>query len=257
MGKVEVLISAMNQENNNLFVTTGIQTNALLINQCGSNSESVEDNNGNKWRVICTDARGLSNSRNLALQNANGDFCLLCDDDERLYENYEEAILSAYKMYPEADIICFQVMLEGKKYSRKPSKIGYLKALKVSSVQISMKLSSIKNAGVSFDKNYGSGTKMGSGEENIFLYDCLKKRLNIYYVPICIGRVEKGNSNWFRGFTADYFYKRGAIIRRLMGEIGIVYCLYFVITKYWLYRKTVSFFVALKNILNGYWEKNI
>ncbi len=82
------------------------------------------------------------------------------------------------------------------------------------------------DANVRFDTDYGSGTPMGSGEENIFMYDCLKKGLRAYYVPIDIGEVKQVNSKWFRGFTEDYFWKRGKIIRRMMGCWGCFFTFY-------------------------------
>ena len=249
--KVEVLISAMYQTDLTLFEKTGVTTDGLIINQCNENDVQKKNECGRQYKMISTMERGLSRSRNLALENAQGDYCLLCDDDELLYEDYEEKIVEAYKKFPDADIICFKVMLEEKAYSNKSYRIGFLKALRVSSVQISMKLDSIKKNGILFDEEYGSGTPMGSGEENIFIYDCLKKRLKVYYVPVTIGEVHESASNWFRGFTDEYFMKRGAIIYRLMGKIGIIYCVYFAITKYQRYKNNLSMMRALGLMANG------
>lgn len=249
--KVEVLISAMYQTDLALFEKTGVTTDGLIINQCNENAVQKKEECGKQYKMISTMERGLSRSRNLALENAQGDYCLLCDDDELLYEDYEEKIVDAYKKYPDADIICFKVILEEKVYSNKPYKIGYLKALRVSSVQISMKLDSIKKAGILFDEEYGSGTPMGSGEENIFIYDCLKKGLKAYYVPVIIGEVNQSESNWFRGFTDEYFMKRGAIIYRLMGKIGVIYCAYFAVTKYRRYKNNMSMMRAFLLMING------
>lgn len=249
--KVEVLISAMSQSDLSLFEKTGVTTDGLIINQCDENAFQKREECGRQYKMISTTERGLSRSRNMALENAQGDYCLLCDDDELLYEGYEEKIVDAYKKYPDADIICFKVILEGKTYSNKPYKIGYLKALRVSSVQISMKLDSIKKAGILFDKGYGSGTPMGSGEENIFFYDCLKKKLKAYYVPVVIGEVNHSESKWFRGFTDEYFIKRGAIIHRLMGRFGVVYCAYFAATKYRRYKNNMSMMRAFMLMIDG------
>lgn len=243
--KIEVLISAMYQSGYNIFKTTNISTDALLINQCDKNAEELLIEGDNQLRIISTIERGLSKSRNKAIDNAQGDICLLCDDDELLYDSYSEKIREAYRKYPDADIICFQVFFEGKKYTGKPYRVGFVKALRISSVQISFRLRSIRQANVKFDVKYGSGTPMGSGEENIFMYDCLKKGLKVYYVPVPIGEVSQAESKWFNGFNDSYFLKRGMIINRMMGKIGYLYCLYFAITKYNLYKESTSLKKAL------------
>lgn len=249
--KVEVLISAMHQTDLALLEKTGVTTDGLIINQCDENAVLDKKKNGKQYRMISVRERGLSRSRNMALKNAQGDYCLLCDDDERLYDGYGDKIVDAYKKLPNADIICFIVTFEGKKYSKKPYRIGYLKSLRVSSVQISLKLDSIKKAGILFDEEYGSGTSMGSGEENIFFFDCLKKGLKAYYVPVTIGEVNRTGSNWFKGYTDEYFLKRGAVIYRLMGKIGVFYCAYFAITKYRKYKKNMRMTRAFMLMMNG------
>ncbi len=249
--KVEVLISAMYQADLSLLKKTCVTTDGLIINQCNENAVQKEEQGGRNYRMISTVERGLSRSRNLALKNAQGNYCLLCDDDELLYEGYEEKIVNAYKMYPDADIICFKVLFEGKQYKNKAYKIGYLRALRVSSVQITFKLKSIKSKNIRFDVDFGSGTKMGSGEENIFMYDCLKKGLKAYYVPIIIGEAMQFESNWFKGFTEEYFFNRGAIVYRLMGKIGVLYCLYFAITKFSRYKKNMGMLKAFSLMLKG------
>ncbi len=87
---LEVLISCLNQETMQMFDVTGIYTDAIMINQCpGSHSRaadthrrieqmSLEVNDGHRRRMLTTDSKGLSVSRNLAIQHAEGEVCLLC-----------------------------------------------------------------------------------------------------------------------------------------------------------------------------------
>lgn len=253
MSKMEVLISAMHQNDLSLIEKNCITSQALIINQCDKNDIHEEK----KIKMISTTERGLSKSRNLAITNAKGNICLICDDDEILYQDYEKKIIDTYKRYPQADIICFKVLLKNKKYAEKVYRVGFLRALKISSVQMTFKLSSIQKNNLKFDEGFGSGTFLGSGEENIFIYDCLKKGLKVYYVPVVIGEVKESQSQWFKGFNEDYFYKRGAIIYRLMGNIGFIYCFYFSITKWKRYRCNLSFSKALYLMLKGMYDFRI
>lgn len=253
MQQVEVLISAMYQTDCSIFERTNIKTDALLINQCDREQKySIKKNFGTQ-RVISTTQRGLSRSRNMALDNANGKICLICDDDEVLIDNYEELITNAFKENPEYDILCFMFQLKGKEFPKRSFKVNYLNALKITSWQIAFKKDCIIDKNIRFDEKFGSGTPIGSGEENIFLYDCLKHGLKIKYLPICIGSVAQEESHWFKGFDEEYFLNRGKIIKRLMGvPLGLVYCMYFVFFKIKEYKDTISMRKAWRNMIKGY-----
>lgn len=253
MQNIEVLISAMYQEDNSIFDRTNIKTDALLINQCNMDSINREVKKDCIHKMISTTQRGLSKSRNMALDNATGDICLICDDDEVLVDNYKEIILDAFEKNPKYDVLCFKFILKGKKFPSHAYKINFLNALRITSWQIAFKRNSILNKRIKFDENYGSGTPVGSGEENIFLYDCLKNNLKIKYIPIIIGSVAQEESHWFKGFDEEYFINRGKIIKRLMGHsIGMMYCIYFIVFKVNQYKETISMKDAWKNIMKGY-----
>ena len=107
MQQIEVLISAMHQKDDAIFERTNIKTDALLINQCDRNQKySIEKQFGTQ-RIISTTQMGLSKSRNMALDNAHGKICLICDDDEVLVDNYEKLIIDAFEENPQYDILCF------------------------------------------------------------------------------------------------------------------------------------------------------
>ena len=249
---IEVLVSAMHQTNTSLVDSTNIQSDVLIINQTNENRYYSEERDFGTVRMISTTERGLSKSRNMALKNANGKYCLICDDDERLSGDYQQIIPSAFDKYKNAGIVCFKVTRAGKKYRDKAFRVGFLRALRISSVQIAFNREKILEKKILFDERFGSGTPLGSGEENIFLYECLKKGIKIYYVPQCIGSVAQVSSQWFKGFDEQFFENRGIIIRRLMGPVmGFAYCVYFVITKRKLYGNTTPPTTAWKKILCG------
>lgn len=183
-----VLVSTMNLSDGSLSKKMNITGKCLIINQ--SFLEETPENTDENVRVITYRETGLSNSRNRALENAECDIALLSDDDVIYNSDYEEIILEQFKINPDYDIITFQ--LEGidipfKKYPSKGRKLGFIRAMKVSSVEIAFRLKKVKNAGVKFNTLLGSGSKYQMGEESAFLYDCLRKGLKIKYVPIKIG----------------------------------------------------------------------
>ncbi|MBP2657830.1 MAG: uncharacterized protein H6Q69_862 [Firmicutes bacterium] len=258
MMKIEVLMSVMHQQTMLIIERTNIQTDTVIINQCDSDDYCEMLINEKKVRMYSNKERGLSRSRNRAIAASNADICLLCDDDERFYDNYPTLIEKAYKVYPKADIIVFRVKQNGKKYMERPTCVGYVQALKISSCQITFKRQSIIEKNIRFNENFGAGTKYSSGEENIFLYECLKKGLKIYYVPFEIGMVDQKQSTWFKGFTDNYFVNRGVITRYYMGVFfATIYAVYFSIAKYCNYKKDISFTKAFVKLINGIYSTKI
>lgn len=261
--EVEFLISCMHEKDASIVEKTNIQSDVIVINQCNRNSIDnlvFYSKNGEKHKakLISTTERGLSKSRNMALKNATNGICMICDDDEYLFDNCIENIKDAYKRLKDADLIVFKMEYD-KTYPIKEKKIGYLSALKIASWQISFKRSSIISKNIFFDESIGSGVSKAGGEEVLFLYKCLKSKLNIYYVPICIGKVNKSTvetSVWFKGYNKEYFYDRGIFTRKLLGLTGsILYSIYFAITKYKLYSNNISIFNALYLMIKGSLKK--
>lgn len=249
---LEVLISCMYQKDLSIVQESNLNSKVLVINQCDCDFESIK-RDGN-IKIINTPERGLSKSRNKAISNAEGDICLIADNDELFIDDLEEKIRVAYQSNPTADLIIFKIKGEKDKFGGKRKKIGKLRSLKVRSVQITFKLDKIKNK-VWFDENLGAGTELGSGEENKFLLECIKNKLNIIYVPIEILSLRENESTWFHGFSEDFFYHRGRIIKYIYGKsFAIIYCLYFIIRKRKLYKNTLSFFKAFKYIMKGIFD---
>lgn len=253
--KLEVLISCMNQIDSRIIEKTNINSDTLIINQCNENRYNEFNFKNNKIRFISCNERGLSRSRNMALTHSKGDVCLICDDDEILYDNYNTDIIQSFINLPDADIIAFKIDLLNKKYPTKTKKINYLSALKISSIQIAFKRKSITEKKIFFDESLGSGVSKAGGEENMFLYDCLKAGLKIYFIPISIGKMIFNESQWFNGYTKEYFYDRGIFTKKLMGKfMASLYAIYFLIFKHSLYHKDISTNRALISIFKGIYE---
>lgn len=255
---LQLVISTMHKNGVEDFAAMKIQTDAVVVNQCEKEG-ILEFKTGN--RKICwvnSATRGLSKSRNIALKNATADIVLLCDDDEELVDEYSNIILSAFAKHPDADIIAFQVEgieREFKQYSPTTKQLDYLSSLSVSSVEIALKRESVgKN--IRFREEFGTGAKYKMGEENIFLYDCLKNGLTLYYEPKCIARLHMDDSSWFDGFNQKYFFDRGAVYYELFGNLkGKLMLLVFAVKNYNRFKNEMSFFKALKYMFEGHKER--
>jgi glycosyltransferase involved in cell wall biosynthesis len=255
---VEVLISCMHQTDMSLARLTNVSSAAVIVNQCDTNAYGEAGIEGHRVRMCSSTDRGLSRSRNQAIEMSAADICLLCDDDERLEDDYVARIVEAYEAHPDADVIAFRVRYPSKQFWKTAKRVGRLDALKIFSCQITFKRQSIVDNAIAFNEQFGAGTRYPFGEDNIFLYDCLRAGLRIYYVPSLIAVVAQDTSTWFHGFTEEYFTHRGIITRYYMGVVpATLYACYFAAAKFPVYRKEISFFRALKKTLNGICRRKI
>ncbi len=254
--KLEVLLSCMYQEDMSIAQRTRIQSDLLIINQCDKNGMDEVTDGVHRIRMISSTERGLSKSRNMALENACGDICLICDDDEVFEEGYKEAIVGAFEQMPEADVITFALRHPRRKFPCRRKRLGYIGALKSCSWQIAFRREKVLEKNIRFDVKMGSGTGNGGGEENKFLIDCLRSGLKLWYVPVLIATVGQSGSQWFQGHTDRFFRSRGWVNRRLLGLAGAwAYALYYSVVKYPYYKKDNSFLHALYHQLAGTFEK--
>ena len=172
-----------------------------------------------------------------------------------MYEKgYKEIIKEGYKKYPDADIITFYVDnidANRRKIKRKEGKINFVKSMRIQSVQITFKRQSIIDKGIKFNEKFGSGTELYMGEENIFLIECLKKGLKIYYIPITIATIQDNNSTWFKGYNKKFFYVKGIVFYKMSKILYPILILQFAIRKRKLYNNNVKTLKAIQYMFNG------
>lgn len=221
METLELLMSAMHQRDFSLAKTSNVNSDLLIINQCDTNGEVQENIGKNRWRMLSTTERGLSKSRNMAIENATGNICLLCDDDEILADNYPDIILKAYNDLPDADVIVFNLYrinynMKKKYYSIKEVRLAP-QYRSYGSPMITFKLNKIKSKNIHFNEIFGSGSKFGGGEDNLFLSSIREAGLKIYEHPAVIATIDyaRYESKWFHGYDNRYFYNLGVFFEYL------------------------------------------
>lgn len=253
---VEVLVATMNRKSKDqLIKKMNIKGNALVINQVTKDEIELVNEKEAAQKIYSFREKGLSKSRNKAIQNASSDICVIADDDLTYLDNYEQIISEAYDKYKDADIIAFYV--ESKTEDRpttmqKEGKVGFLNSMKISSFQITFKRASIIKKNISFDTNFGAGSgKYTMGEENIFLFDCLKKGLKIYFVPQTIATVKHEDSTWYNGFNKELLVSKGAMFYRMSNIFSDILILQFAVRKYKYYKNNMGFIQALRYMFKG------
>lgn len=235
MMDVEVLVSCMNQSDMSIARKLNIQGNAVIVNQCDRDGYSEERTCKGKIRMILSRQKGLTRSRNLALANASGDICILCDDDVCYIDDYEEKILEAFRELPDADIIVFDI----ERVNHGDGNIAPIPRIRrapffksYGSVRIAFRLKSIQQNNIWFDVNFGAGSVYTSGEETIFLMEARRKGLNIYEYPLVIAKVDFSESTWRQGYGERFFYDKGALLSAAFPRLKYIFIFYYVL-KFW------------------------
>ncbi|MDD9936592.1 MAG: glycosyltransferase family A protein [Myxococcales bacterium] len=216
---IEILISTMNRAEpppvlDGVEPAQGLAL--LVINQCTTIEPPPAMAEGRR-RMISVRERGLSRSRNLALDNASSDIVVIGDDDVSYLPDVASTVERAFAHLPEAAIVTFQYLdadsgRPAKAYGEWASRHDVRSIGSVSSIEIALRPSRL--GGLRFDTRFGLGTGLPMGEESIFLADALRVGLPVHYwpAPICAHRGPgTGHSEW----TAETARVKGAVMRRM------------------------------------------
>ena len=247
--KLQVLVSAMNIKNIKEFISDiNLKTSAIIINQCDKNFYEEYDN----IKIYSFNEKGVGLSRNSALMRSNGDIVLIADDDVRYVDNYEEIIIEEFKRNPKADMIVFNLQSENKERPlydiKKVIKLSRFNCLKYGACRYAIKLDKLKEKNIYFSLLFGGGAKYGSGEDSIFIHDCVKKGLKVYTSTKLIACVKQDTSTWFNGYNSKFFYDKGYLYKNLYGRLRYLMSLQFLIRHYKITKEN-GFLNSMKNMI--------
>lgn len=221
--KIQVLVSAVEQNMAALVEKMNISTPAVVVNQCDSYGYEEMEHNGAKIQCFSMPERGVGLSRNTALLHADAEVCLFSDEDITLTGDYAKEMEKAYREIPDADMILFNVKVSPKRktyWNTDIHRVNYRNYGRYPAYSISGKLDSLRRANVGYSLLFGGGAKYSNGEDSLFLRDCLRAGLHIYTHTICIGEEKERESTWFRGYTQKFFHDRGVLYYFLYGKLA-------------------------------------
>ena len=249
---VQVLLSVMDENDASHYADDlNITAPALIINQCSRNGVRKAEKNGRKIEIIETTDRGLSRSRNMALENAEQDEVIFCDNDVRYADDAFVQINSAFERNPDAGIIVFFIERPERHepvYAEE-SVMDRLHMMKIFSPEMAVRKSMLGN--LRFNEDFGAGAKYSMGEENIFLFEAYRRGIKAVYVPVKIESLIPNESSWFRGYSGKFFTDRGAGYYAMEPSHWTVLSLQFLIRKHKLYSRDISFLQAWKCMKRG------
>ena len=132
--------------------------------------------------------RGVTRSRNHAIEMADADIALFSDDDVRYTPADMDILRRTFEANPRVDVAIFKIRtLQGEpEYRDFPDRqITYTRAPVVGTVQIAFRVDRARAAGVRFDERFGAsdGYLQSSSNERVFVHDCLQAGLSVTYFP--------------------------------------------------------------------------
>jgi glycosyltransferase involved in cell wall biosynthesis len=251
---LEVLISTMYRRNKeeviHLLNEMNIDSDCVIINQCDKNGEEYFEYNKHKITLIYSTERGLSKSRNLALQYAKADVVVIADDDVKYVDGYVEIVTRTYESHSGDDVLIFH--FEGKKNTMKnEKKLNRFLIGRINSIQITMRLKSVEN--IRFNVLFGSGSDYyHHGEEVLFLNECITKGKQIRFISIVILYLLDGRpSTWFHGYDKEYFIDQGAFYYEFSPIFAPLLVFQFALRKINLYKSELSMIYVIFYMFMG------
>ena len=242
---LQVLVVSMNQTDFSLIERMKISGNALIGNQCDRNKIEKLTVAGKSITMYSFAERGVGLNRNNLLMRATADIVLFADDDVIYDDDYQEKILQQFNDHPEADIITFNVVpipdTIPPDLNKKWKRVGRLNCLKYGAPRIAARLDKLREKNIYYSLLFGGGAKYSSGEDSLFIMDCVKSGLKVYGAPVKIGCVKFEGSSWFTGYTEKYFKDKGLFFYYLSNRYHKLLCLQYCIRKQKLFK---GFFTA-------------
>lgn len=251
---VTLLISALNQNTDELIRKMKIDSDAVLVNQCENESVTEIESAGKKIKIIESTGRGVGANRNLCIDNSFGDIVMFSDDDIVYYDNYAKVIVKEFEDHPEADMIMFNVSVceERRTYHNEGyKKLSALNIGRYPAYSIAVRRKVLTDKNLKFSLLFGGGAKYSNGEDSLFLREAYKKGVSMYATDKEIGEEIPRTSTWFEGYTEKFFFDRGVLFAFLYKKNSWIWRLRFVITKKEMFQGAVTRKEANKLIKAG------
>ena len=250
---VTLLISALNQNTDELIDKMQFSGDAVLVNQCDKD-EKIERNEGRKIVIINSKERGVGKSRNMCIDNSFGDIILFSDDDIVYDSDYEKKVSDEFEKHPEADMIMFNVSVcdERRTYRNEGyKKLSRFNIGRYPAYSIAVKREVLINKNIRFSELFGGGAKYSNGEDSLFLKDAYESGMAMYATDVEIAKEIPRQSTWFEGYTEKFFFDRGVLFAYLYGSSAWLWRLRFVLTKKQMFEGKIKRKEANKLIKAG------
>jgi glycosyltransferase involved in cell wall biosynthesis len=189
---ITVLISTMDDRIADIIdFVAHVKINYIVIHQV---TPGFKVSTASTFKIGCYSSRddisyiysselGLSRSRNIGINSCLTKYAHILDDDVKVHDiNNLISLINDFDRY-NAEVLISRVITDEstlfKNYPDDCYKYTLLSCASVSSIEMAVNVEFLRLHNINFDKNFGLGTSLPSGEEFIFLTDCLEKGAKI------------------------------------------------------------------------------
>lgn len=178
--------------------------------------------------ILHVDGRGLSRSRNAALEHAATDLLVFADDDMDLHP--EGLLALADHLMSRPDLSFVAGWREGRlpRHGRRAGRhtLGLRNSGRICAPELIVRRNRVLGCAVRFDEAFGKGAQHGLGEDYVFVADMLRAGMRGEGLPIITG-AHHGPSTGDLWDTPAIFDARLAVQRRVFGTLAwLVHPLY-------------------------------
>lgn len=225
----QLLVSTMHKDDFRIVEEMNIKSDAIIINQGEHHSLDSISYGDSAIQIYSFAEKGVGLSRNTAMMRATADIIEFADDDMVFTDTYREDVIREFEKHPEADAILFSLeslnpnrpLLKIKKFGR----VSKIEALKYGCARLAVRREKILYKNITFSLLFGGGARYGSGEDTIFLQDCIRAGLKIYRSPVKVADVKQDTSSWFEGYTEKYYRDKGALFAAALPQLCYIYAI--------------------------------
>jgi glycosyltransferase involved in cell wall biosynthesis len=175
------------------------------------------------FQYIKSEDQGVTKSRNLVLKQVKTKYLLFADDDIAFISKGIESALSYLEANPKCDLVLAQVSdAEGKlrkAYPKREEKLTRFNSAKAGTIEMIVRVDSVRNKNVAFDENFGAGAQNYLGDEYIFITDLLKAGGSATFLPITIAIHPEDSSGSLWGTEPD-LRTRARVFQRVFGGLA-------------------------------------
>jgi glycosyltransferase involved in cell wall biosynthesis len=176
-----------------------------------------------KVETIELESVGVTKSRNAVIDKVSTEYLVFADDDIEVIPNGLRQVVEYLDHHPDVSLVLARVNAGDKprkKYPEELTALTKLNSAKAATPEMVIRVKDIKQAGVSFDEEFGAGAKNFLGDEYIFVSDCLSAGLKAVALPIPIATHDElsSGSEWK---TPESIAARAKVFSRVFGGLAL------------------------------------
>jgi glycosyltransferase involved in cell wall biosynthesis len=172
-------------------------------------------------KVIESKETGVAKSRNLVIDNSETKYLVFADDDATIVEDGLAEIVRYLNMHEGCDAVLGTTVDEHgrlrKRYPKTAGKLHLFNSAKAGTIEMVVRLDSIKRYGIRFDEHFGAGSPNHLGDEYVFISDLIKAGGQGVFLPVILASHPSHSSGSSSG-EDQYLMERAKVFERVFGK---------------------------------------